>query len=52
MTESVRFHIGLASAANAPTEFRMLNGKRNEQTLSQHVYIKDLDQRLCLTIRF
>ena len=26
MTESLRFHVGLASAASAPTEFRLLNG--------------------------
>ena len=27
MTESLRFHVGLASAAGAPTEFRLLNGR-------------------------
>ena len=26
MTEGLRFHVGLASAASAPTEFRLLNG--------------------------
>jgi hypothetical protein len=26
MTESLRFHINLASAASAPAEFRLLNG--------------------------
>ena len=28
MTESLRFHIDLAGAAKAPTEFRLLNGMR------------------------
>lgn len=27
MGESLKFHIGIAQAANAPTEFRLLNGK-------------------------
>lgn len=27
MGESLKFHIGIAQAANAPTEFRLLNGR-------------------------
>jgi hypothetical protein len=26
LTETLKFHVGLAQAANAPTEFRLLNG--------------------------
>ena len=33
MTESLRFHIGLASAAGASTEFRLLNGARAEHVV-------------------
>ena len=43
MTESLRFHIGLASAAGASTEFRLLNGARAE-----HVVYLPLDLYGCL----
>jgi hypothetical protein len=46
MTEGLRFHVGLASAACAPTEFRMLNGVLS--ALTTH-FLLDVDANCLMT---